>query len=453
MPIEIKAIKCPQCGSAEKIALGENHYQCKKCGTEYFLDNDDININHNINYPAGGNAPNKKIGKIVGIAVLAWFVIMFFAIVIPSLFHSNKSSTANYGAYESSFPKEKEQWSPGDNKSAAYEDAAGKVVYLVTGLRENTGTQNDKTVYAGFYDAATGKKIKIQQLPAVKSGNLSIDFLQDIRQFEDSSVYFIVNKTALFKVDRKYNTASQVEQNFFQNQPDLQSGIAQIEFVYEDEGDGFKIMTNDGKERYFYPLINKVYNKDKWNDVCFGRTALPENTPVRTAFSFTVKSDDYPEDKIQLIKYQYKIPVGYPRDYPRFKWVKDYGFHGSGIFIYNSNDPHKKVLDYGMSGGRILNPTDFTPGRLYFDAKVLACDNKTVLIKFRPTAAENSPVSLQLLDADTAQILWTYPLNDDLYIYSALKTGQGYFVKGNRYDLFIGNDGKLLKKLDKNELE
>ena len=40
MPTEIKAIKCPQCGSTENIELGQNRFKCKKCGTEYFLDND-----------------------------------------------------------------------------------------------------------------------------------------------------------------------------------------------------------------------------------------------------------------------------------------------------------------------------------------------------------------------------------------------------------------------------
>jgi ribosomal protein S27AE len=40
MATEIKAIKCPQCGSTENTELEQNRFKCNKCGTEYFLDND-----------------------------------------------------------------------------------------------------------------------------------------------------------------------------------------------------------------------------------------------------------------------------------------------------------------------------------------------------------------------------------------------------------------------------
>jgi len=449
MATEIKAIKCPQCGSTDKTALGGNHYQCKKCGTEYFLDDDDININHNINYPANSNNIfQKKRAKIIGYAALAWVAIMLFFVFIPSLFHNgNSSSTANYSV----FGKEpvKDKWDR--TASTIYETADGKTIYFVVGLRDTTGTlENDGHYYAGFYDATTGKKINIQKLDATAT---RITENGACRRFEDSNLYFIVNKNTLYKVDRQYNTAMEVTQDFFQNQPDLQSGIAQIEFVYEDYGDGFKIMTNDGKERYFYPLINKVYNKDQQFNSYGHGADYPENVPMQTGFTFTSKSTDYPEEKIQLIKYQYKIPVGYPRTSPRFQWVKDYGFRGTGIFTYNENDPHKKVLYCGMSNKIIMNPTDFTPGRMYFDAGVLTGDDKTVLIKFRATAADNAPLSIQLLDAGTAQILWTYPIDDNLYLYGAQKTKQGYFVNGNIYDLFIDNNGKLIKKLETDSLE
>ncbi len=47
MAKQIKAIKCPQCGSSLNTKISEEHFKCDSCGTQYFLDNDDVNINVN----------------------------------------------------------------------------------------------------------------------------------------------------------------------------------------------------------------------------------------------------------------------------------------------------------------------------------------------------------------------------------------------------------------------
>lgn len=44
MAQKIKAIKCPHCGSVNKSQITNMSYQCEQCMTEYYLDNDDINI-------------------------------------------------------------------------------------------------------------------------------------------------------------------------------------------------------------------------------------------------------------------------------------------------------------------------------------------------------------------------------------------------------------------------
>lgn len=50
MAKEIKAIKCPNCGSVNKIELKPDFYKCSSCQTEYFLDDNDVNINYNHNF-------------------------------------------------------------------------------------------------------------------------------------------------------------------------------------------------------------------------------------------------------------------------------------------------------------------------------------------------------------------------------------------------------------------
>ena len=44
MSIKIRPIKCPNCGSEKHDQLNEKLYRCKNCGTEYFLDDDDITV-------------------------------------------------------------------------------------------------------------------------------------------------------------------------------------------------------------------------------------------------------------------------------------------------------------------------------------------------------------------------------------------------------------------------
>ena len=53
MAKQIKVVKCPQCGNSKPTAIGKEHYRCSKCDTEFFLDNDDVNINVNHRYEQG----------------------------------------------------------------------------------------------------------------------------------------------------------------------------------------------------------------------------------------------------------------------------------------------------------------------------------------------------------------------------------------------------------------
>ncbi|MDR0799324.1 MAG: hypothetical protein LBN18_06170 [Dysgonamonadaceae bacterium] len=453
MAKQIKAIKCPQCGSPDKTEIKPDHFKCKKCGTEYFLDSDDVTINHNINYPVNNTNPNaKKILTALGV----FFGIIFLLSILSSVLFrsSHKNNThPNYGVYEASSKPEKtkEKWN--DAGTAAFESADGKAIYLVVGTRETaagrTGSSDNQKVCAGFYEIPNTKSLKMQQLPIHK---FKLGEGVKFRQFENGDLYLITNKSNLYKIDKQFLTAEEVGEDFYNSYPDLQSGFASVEFVYENYGDGFKVMTNDGKERYFFPIIGKVYNKDRFYDAI--NQNPPANARVRTAFKFSHNDSDYEEERIQLVKYTQKAEIGVPRDEPPFGWRKDYG--GSGFFTDAS--PYRKVFlsSYYKQRCHIVNYTDMTPDRLYFGSEVICFDDKSVLIKFRATAAENAPLSIQALDANNAQILWTYPLEDNnLYIYSrdSKKLPQGYFVKSSLADLFFGNDGKLVAKLNKKELD
>ena len=52
MAKSIKAIECPKCGSTQKTAVRPDTFRYESCGTEYYLDNDDINVNYTVRQPA-----------------------------------------------------------------------------------------------------------------------------------------------------------------------------------------------------------------------------------------------------------------------------------------------------------------------------------------------------------------------------------------------------------------
>ena len=77
MAKRIKVIKCPQCGSTKAKELRTDHYQCKSCYTEFFIDSDDINILHKYDSPFGDlNKINTK-RILAGIAIVASIFIFF----------------------------------------------------------------------------------------------------------------------------------------------------------------------------------------------------------------------------------------------------------------------------------------------------------------------------------------------------------------------------------------
>ena len=50
MGTRIKPIKCPNCGSEKHTQKDDKCYLCQSCGTEFYIDDDDININVNHHY-------------------------------------------------------------------------------------------------------------------------------------------------------------------------------------------------------------------------------------------------------------------------------------------------------------------------------------------------------------------------------------------------------------------
>ena len=88
MSIKIRPIKCPNCGSEKHDQLNEKLYRCKNCGTEYFLDDDDITVHvkHDFNYdgftqpkrePKNSFSNTKRNFVVIGIVFCFCMVLCF----------------------------------------------------------------------------------------------------------------------------------------------------------------------------------------------------------------------------------------------------------------------------------------------------------------------------------------------------------------------------------------
>jgi hypothetical protein len=163
MAKNIKAIKCPHCGSIKITTLRPDYYKCDSCGTEFFLDSDDININHNYNYPRNNQDQYKAI-RIVLFAIVGFVALMFIIGGLSAIF--SKKPEPNYSTYSSSNTTEKKEeaepleWNYASNMLFLDKDNKPHVVVVgnVGTFRNRMDEGKDNKVYIGIFDPKTGKK-------------------------------------------------------------------------------------------------------------------------------------------------------------------------------------------------------------------------------------------------------------------------------------------------------
>lgn len=443
MAKRIKAIKCPQCGSTSATNLRTDYYKCNSCGTEFFLDNDDINIHHNYNYPKP-NIDKKRILKIVLFIALGFIGLNIFIGVIGLIF-SKKETVPNYNTYSSptnnaTYKKEEIVYDWDYQSNEMFLDANGKPHLAVVGnLKKSTDRFNDEknfNVYIGLFNPITSQKEWVKPLMETPIKLSSSDVKLSV--FQDNNLYIIIKSKYVFQLDRKTLTFKSVLEDYVKNNENLSIGIAKIEFKYDNYGSAYQIVNNEGKTLVYYPLINKtIPEKQVYLEQ---RKKLP-NPETKTAFVFSSKSSDFPEEKIQLIKYTYSYQYGYPKDDARFSWSRDYGRSG----IFTDRDPYQKRLinNWMKEGSRIINYKDFTPNRLYFSAKVIAFNDSFVIITFKPTPAEDDMYQLQFLDPETGAIQKTFPTDLTRAGDKGYLLKDGFIIKNSSKYSYFDYNGKL----------
>ncbi|TDG37309.1 hypothetical protein EZJ43_04110 [Pedobacter changchengzhani] len=446
MAKEIKVIQCPKCGSTQKTEVKPDFYRCDNCNTEYFLDDNDVNINHNVNYNHGQNGAPFNVpysSKQIIYAVIIGVILFFFFLI--KLTTCNRSTPQRYSTSErgntSSADNSEPEITWDRSEKLSFVNASGKPMVLVVGEKDFHKEDVKDVYFADAYDVADNEAVKSTKLDGITKN--SIDDYK-IRTFSNGQIYFIVNKNKVFSFDKTTYAVSDVTTSLFKNASEFSAGLASVEFVYDNYGDGFNILTNDGNNLYYYPIVNKVYKKDAFYTASQGFNSLLPGAKDKLSFAFSTVDNDYENEKIQLVKYYYKDNGGGPKDDVRFGWRKDYG--GSGIFTDAS--PYRKVfiLPYSKTSGRIISFANFTPDRLYFNPKILFSDNEVVLISFNATAGEKAATSIQCLNAQSGAIIFTTPLSENSYLKNAIRYKTGFVIDNNSGFYNLSSTGKIINE-------
>jgi len=428
MAREIKAILCPKCGSTQKVEIREDYYRCTNCDTEYFLDDDDITITHNVNYnPAHtGNAPVKKPAAVIGIVFL--FIIIGSLLAFWLTFQSSNSADTVLGVEK---PDTEYSWR--DHDVVAFTNENGMPILIMFGQRDIiTGDDTSKSgKYAIYYNFLSGNEIKAEPFEIPKAERENFFF----NTFENGDVYAIANGMLLYKLDKRSMSLKPI-MTLDKEHPELAAGIADYDFINDSYGDGMKVLTNDGKNYSYYPIANVVFDKDQVRQAERSLKIKDPKAKTRTFIDFSLPNTSFPDEKIQLYKWTQKDNMGGPNDWTYFEW--------------NSYYDNRGVLEkqpYRGSGDLLIDYKDITPGRLYFSPKILYYDEDYILISMNTTAGKNAKVALQCLDAKTGGIVFTYQFTDDVYLdENAIRYKNGFVAFSGMFAVAVDMKGKLVKE-------
>lgn len=415
MAKKIKVIQCPQCGSARQSEIKQDHYKCDSCGTEYFLDNDDINVNINHNVNNKGSAVNPKY-IILGIGIVFAFVILIpiMALLRPKPTVNRKEIQKEYkdiAIYSRMFAQ----------------DGSPILFYVCNRLydyRDKERFSSDRPVFAVFYDYMQNKVVN----------DVEINNMKDI--YRSKSIYvpsidkhlLIIDDHKIIELDFENFTLTDITASLLADFPEFSSGVSSVKLIDDKFAEGFVLISNMAKEFYFIPCLKKLYTKDHFFEKAYSeKKGLSTDAKERTYHIFTKKSSDFPDELIQLLEIKYMYNNGEPESKTNnIYWRKDYG--RSGIFYTNEQTPYRKIL-IDTSGSRTKSWKDITPGRIYFNPWILyPGDGNDLLIAYKPTVASTAQTMIQLLDLSNQEPLWTLGIDERIENVGVIKTDTHFIM-------------------------
>ncbi|GAA5108355.1 hypothetical protein GCM10023211_10540 [Orbus sasakiae] len=440
MAKQIKAIKCPHCGSVNKTNLDKDLYHCENCNTDYYLDNDDININiHNKTtvenrYDVHSLLKNRIL--LIGIACLVGFILVLA--ILTSLL--NRPQPPKYGTYASSTSSSPQtvtapitankpvepikvepkaiHYLPQNKVYYTYLANDGQFYSFSLDYRAFDSHQNAlNDIYYEIRDALTGKLVKSDKL-AIKNNNDNWYF----RRFDNGVTYIVYDDSKVYAYDENRFELTDVSKSLFNDYPEFVSGIATVNLTPWGYEDSFYILTNNGQEYFFYPLLNKIYNyKSDYDELRKYASELNNKREkvaepyIRTSYCFEKLNDN-----VVLVKVVHKTT-----NISRFD---RFGFSS----INNSDKPYKINLQYGE--GPIIEDKILAKDRLFFSPSVVYSTEDKLIIRVKNNASPKSYYNLQSLDVNTGEVDWTIEGNQEWDFWSA-SSSDGTLSVWNKYNL------------------
>ena len=407
MPTEIKAIKCPQCGSTENTELGQNRFKCKNCGTEYFLDGDNVTAESTINTNSSNTAPIFSVKKKSRIGCGTIYGILVALVAIIFIIADN-------------FPWGIGNGIKGDNiELSELVVVKGKPYILILSDKFNGHTDT----YFAFMDAVSGKIVKNEKFPVNNVNDAKYTALSN------GATYLVFNRK-VFEVDRDNMDIIDLTSAMSNEDALYASGIASIGIG----NNYFQVMTNTGQNYFYYPIVKKSYPLSKIDSAA--NQVLPN---AKDTVLFIINNS-------QLMT---NARAGNARDttiinYDTIKLLKI-------IYKYNNGDAQNV---YGfISPPFFISQTDLTPGRLYFSPEIVYQDANNLLITVRATAAADAPTNLQRINTQNGALMWNMPLSEDeLPEYNnsnIIHTNGKFLIKSDyRHFILMDDNGNILRKID-----
>ena len=426
MSTKIRPIKCPNCGSEKHVQLGDKLYRCKSCGTEYFLDDDDITVHVKHHFDNGGfssfngnsNVSITSIAKvfaIIGVITLFLLFMIIYGLSSSSPSVSSRDSISVEDTYRAIVP-------------VRYN---GRVCFFyLTNRSFSNWYSDDKTpptgYYYGFIDPDSGKvladKLFISDDDARKIGMtafhmLEIQYLNQVKKW-----YITIPSQFILEIDPQTLTLKNVTKTIFSKKKAMSSGISSVNFIsdtYEDHvstsgvGEGLKVVNNLAETYYYFPATDRLYTEDAYNYA--KELPISElNGEVRDSVFYILERKDASENSSQtsqnkLWRIRFMYHLGDPQD--------------AGYFLYG--------MENKRGDDRMISHNPITGWFTGFETLIDYQDAKYILIEYKTSISKDAPTVLQLRNTNGV-VLWTLSLELPMKIRGIMRDNQKIWFRATK---------------------
>lgn len=168
---------------------------------------------------------------------------LFLIFLLPKLFTQNSTKVGNYSILIN--PEDaKPRWS--SEATVSFINKEGKPEILVVGEKDYNKPNESASFYADVFDATTNANLKNSKITRLSPSSIN---RINITTISNGKIYFIVNNTNIFEFNTTTYATIEVTKNLFVDISEFNLGLAKIEFVQPEIGDGLAVLTNVGKNR------------------------------------------------------------------------------------------------------------------------------------------------------------------------------------------------------------